>query len=85
IWFSKLWGILVWRRLLGISTLSQRIVRLCTCLIRNGDRYESLLTHFEQRKRLSPCDRWILTILNNLCFARRKPYKPVVPEIIYRE
>ncbi|WP_449417806.1 hypothetical protein [Phormidium nigroviride] len=26
------------------------------------------------------CDRWILAILNNLCFATRKPYKPVVPE-----
>ncbi|WP_449417657.1 hypothetical protein [Phormidium nigroviride] len=40
----------------------------------------SLLCHFGQRKRLSPCDRWILAILNNLGNARRKHYKPVVPE-----
>ena len=38
------------------------------------------LCHFGQRKRLSPCDRWILAILNNLGNARRKPEKPVVPE-----
>jgi hypothetical protein len=40
----------------------------------------SLFCHFGQRKTLLPCVLWLLAILNNFGVARRKPYKPTVPE-----